>query len=200
MSYSQPASKRRRFTEPTSLQMLPQELPVYSPESAETFHSPLSSSNSRYYQDVFSHNPGYIASQEELRSMLIMTAQSAAPSRRGSPVIGEETESEETLAHPGIGANNRWNARALVTGQGQTTDCEHGSGGRRNSHQRATDVPVLGSATGKGQEAGQGQIVSGWNRRRIQYLKNYMAEVAPWVFSLESRSYIFSLRYLMHKI
>lgn len=172
------------MTESNSLQMHPQELPVYSPESAEAFHSPLSSSNSRYYQDGFSHNPGYIASQEELRSMLIMTAQSAAPSRRGSPVNGEETESEETLPQSGSGVGNRWSARTLTSQQGQTTECEHGREGRRPSYQRATDVSVLGSATGKGQEQGQGQIMSGWNRRRIQYLKNYVAEVAPWVCRL----------------
>jgi hypothetical protein len=185
MSYSEPASKRRRITESNSLQMHPQELPIYSPESGEAFHSPLSSSNGRYYQDGFSHNPGYIASQEELRSMLIMTAQSAAPSRRGSPVNGEEIESEETLPQIGSGAGSRWSVRALIAQPGQTTECEHGREGRRRSYQSATDVSVLGSVTGKGQEQGPGQTIPGWNRRRIQYLKNYVAEVAPWVCHLK---------------
>lgn len=184
MSYSEPASKRRRITESNSLQIHPQELPIYSPGSTEAFHSPLSSSNGRYYQDCFSHNPGYIASQEELRSMLIMTAQSAAPSRRGSPVNGEKIESEETLPQTGSGAGGRWSVRALIAQPGQTTECEHGREGRRRSYQSVTDVSVLGSATGKGQEQGPGQIMPGWNRRRIQYLKNYVAEVAPWVCHL----------------
>jgi hypothetical protein len=185
MSYSEPASKRRRVTASDSLQMLPQELPVYSlsPESAEPFHSPLSSSNSRYYQDGFSHNPGYIASQKELRSMLIMTAQSAAPSQRGSPVNGEETESETLRSQPGTDGVSRWNARAFSVQHDPTMECEQGGEERLHCHQRASDLSVLGSITRKGQEQGHGQIISGWNRRRIQYLKNYVAEVAPWVFT-----------------
>ncbi|EEA23489.1 hypothetical protein TMatcc_002361 [Talaromyces marneffei ATCC 18224] len=174
MSYSEPAPKRRRITESNSLSMHPQDLPGYSPESAEPFHSPLSSSNSRYYQDGFSHNPGYIASQEELRSMLIMTAQSAAPSRRGSPLNGEEIEPETIRLQAGSGVDSRWGARAFSQGNEEI----------RHYHQRSTDLSVLGSVQGKA----EGQTMSGWNRRRIQYLKNYVAEVAPWLDMFDSQA------------
>lgn len=36
--------------------------------------------------DDFSRDPGFLASQEELRSLIFNTAQSAAPSREGSPL------------------------------------------------------------------------------------------------------------------
>ncbi|KAL1981153.1 hypothetical protein VTN96DRAFT_3040 [Rasamsonia emersonii] len=47
------------------------------------------------YHDGFSHNPGYLASQEELRCMLFTIAQSAAPTRAGSPVVGAGAEEDD---------------------------------------------------------------------------------------------------------
>ncbi|OJJ29740.1 hypothetical protein ASPWEDRAFT_296046 [Aspergillus wentii DTO 134E9] len=62
------------------------EWPHCSPSTVvDPFSSPLGS----WYQDGFSHDPGYLASQEELRCMLFTIAQSAVPTRAGSPVVDE---------------------------------------------------------------------------------------------------------------
>jgi hypothetical protein len=103
--------------------------PVYTPSDTtehQAFASPLAS-----WTDGFSHDPGFLASQEELRCMLFTIAQSAAPTRAGSPVDPE-----------------------------QGRDVEEPS--RR---ERATMRPALS------------------NSRRIEYLKNYVGQVAPWVSS-----------------
>ena len=86
---------------------------------APTFPSPLGTAS--WGHDGFSHDPGFLASQEELRCMLFNIAQSAAPTRAPSPELHALRDSE------------------LPT------------------------RPVLSSP------------------RRIEYLKNYVGQVAPWV-------------------
>ena len=101
--------------------------PAYTPSDSTGPHafSPLGAGTGTvsWGQDGFSHDPGFLASQEELRCMLFTIAQSAAPTRAPSP-------------------------------DGQV------SGG---------DAPV------------QGRRPALSNARRVQYLKNYVGQVAPWV-------------------
>lgn len=78
---------------------------------------------SNWSLDEFSHDPVYLASQEELRGLLFSTAQSAAPTRAGSPAGGAEDESSMP-------------------------------------HQMRE---ILSSS------------------KRVEYLKNYIGQVAPWV-------------------
>lgn len=60
--------------------------PGYTPSDSKdrpAFASPLGAAS--WGHDEFSHDPGFLASQEELRCMLFTIAQSAAPTRAGSP-------------------------------------------------------------------------------------------------------------------
>jgi hypothetical protein len=91
----------------------------YGFENIDPFLSPATASSWPF--DEFAHDPDYLASQEALRSLMFTTARSAAPTRAGTPVEGDD-----------------------MTG---TLNIKH----------------VLA------------------NGRRIQYLKNYMSQVAPWV-------------------
>lgn len=91
--------------------------------NAPAFPSPLGAAS--WGHDGFSHDPGFLASQEELRCMLFNIAQSAAPSRAPSP----EPQDAAHLHDP----------------------------------ERMPTRPVLSSP------------------RRIEYLKNYVGQVAPWV-------------------
>ncbi|KAF1967933.1 hypothetical protein BU23DRAFT_583548 [Bimuria novae-zelandiae CBS 107.79] len=75
--------------------------------------------------DEFAHNADYLASQEELRSLLFTTARSAAPTRAGTPIDGENTNDGESSA------------------------------------------------------SSINQILS--KGRRVQFLKNYVSHVAPWL-------------------
>lgn len=105
--------------------------PAYTPSDSTdgpgpAFSSPLGTTSWGY--DGFSHDPGFLASQEELRCMLFTVAQSAAPTRAGSP-----------------------------DGQGQ--DGAEAPPEREHTPMR----PALS------------------NRRRVEYLKNYVGQVAPWV-------------------
>lgn len=81
--------------------------------------------------DDYATNPTFLASQEELRSLLFNTAQSAHPTRAPSPV-----------------------GSSIIDGAG-------GSSGRQSQMRQ-----ILAS------------------RKRIDYLKNYIAKVAPWVSSI----------------
>ena len=100
----------------------------YVPSNSEDGQSaPLPLSSPGLSGDSFSHDPGFLASQEGLRYMLFTVAQSGAPTRVGSP------------------------------------DGCHDAGMR--SHERGCTL-----------------IRSVFlNARRIEYLKNYVGEVAPWV-------------------
>ncbi|EON61328.1 hypothetical protein W97_00541 [Coniosporium apollinis CBS 100218] len=84
---------------------------------------------SHWSLDEFSHDPVYLASQEELRCLLFSTAQSAAPTRAGSPAGG--TEDEDNMPHQ------------------------------------------------------MREILS--SSKRVEYLKNYIGQVAPWLDMFDSR-------------
>ncbi|KAJ5440442.1 Protein of unknown function DUF3468 [Penicillium cf. griseofulvum] len=91
-----------------------------------------SPSGATSWPDEFSHDPGFLASQEELRCMLFNLAQSAAPTRTPSP----DTYDQDT----------------------QLRD-------REDTQTR----PVLSSL------------------RRIEYLNNYVGQVAPWLDMFDSQ-------------
>lgn len=91
---------------------------------APAFASPLGAAS--WGHDGFTHDPGFLASQEELRCMLFNTAHSAAPTRAPSP----DTHAQDAA---------------------QIRDSDRAA------------RPVLS------------------NPRRIEYLKNYVGQVAPWV-------------------
>ena len=90
--------------------------------------------------DQFVQDPGYLAYQEELRCLIFNTAQTAAPTREGSPVPAGDADVPN-----GVANDDDYEAQAQTR-----------------------------SALAVG--------------RRLEYLKNYVAEVAPWVraFSLHS--------------
>lgn len=71
----------------------PREWPQYSPSTGAHL-SPFGSTG--WYQDGFSHDPGYLASQEELRSMLFSIAESGEQVRGGSP------DANVSLSSPGV--------------------------------------------------------------------------------------------------
>jgi hypothetical protein len=105
---------------------------VTSPEhrfSVEEFSTPSTS----WQLDDFVLDPGYVASREELRCLMLSTAQTAPP----SPAHGDSFIS----GLDSLGAEDRSSAQHEI------------------SHLLS-----------------QGQ--------RIEYLKNYISEVAPWVSSL----------------
>ena len=101
--------------------------PAYTP-SDTTDHPAFASPLANSWNDGYSHDPGFLASQEELRCMLFTIAQSAAPTRAGSPID-------------------------------QYKDVE----GQSERRERTTMRPALSNA------------------RRVEYLKNYVGQVAPWV-------------------
>lgn len=113
--------------------------PVYTPSDTteQAFASPLAS-----WTDGFSHDPGFLASQEELRCMLFTIAQSAAPTRAASPADVEHSRDVEEPSR----------------------------------RERAAMRPALS------------------NSRRIEYLKNYVGQVAPWVICNPTMTYGMALR------
>ncbi|KAF3024701.1 hypothetical protein E8E15_010169 [Penicillium rubens] len=106
----------------------PEATPSNSTDAA--FASPLGANS---WGDGFSHDPGFLASQEELRCMLFNLAQSAAPTRAPSPDTQEQDGTQ-------------------LRDRGQTST-----------------RPVLS------------------NPRRIEYLKNYVGQVAPWLDMFDSQ-------------
>lgn len=90
----EPPHKKRRFeqNEQTPESVLADLLPTPVAEShlpsgcvldnIDPFLSPSTS----WAIDEFAHNADYLASQEQLRALLFTTAQSAAPTRAGTPV------------------------------------------------------------------------------------------------------------------
>jgi hypothetical protein len=105
--------------------------PAYTPSDSTdgpAFPSPLGAAS--WGHDGFSHDPGFLASQEELRCMLFTIAQSAAPTRAASPdADGLDEREREGRSERNIG-------------------------------------PMRSALS---------------SRRRVEYLKNYVGQVAPWV-------------------
>jgi hypothetical protein len=97
-------------------------------ENIDPFLSPATASSWPF--DEFAHDPDYLASQEVLRSLMFTTARSAAPTRTGTPIDGNDTTGAVNIKH------------------------------------------VLA------------------NGRRIQYLKNYMSHVAPWVSTIATHIFL----------
>ncbi|KAJ6043293.1 uncharacterized protein N7446_001489 [Penicillium canescens] len=97
---------------------------------APAFASPLGAAS--WGHDGFTHDPGFLASQEELRCMLFNIAHSAAPTRAPSP----DTHAQDAV---------------------QIRDSDRAA------------RPVLS------------------NPRRIEYLKNYVGQVAPWLDMFDSQ-------------
>ncbi|KAJ5503734.1 hypothetical protein N7463_006608 [Penicillium fimorum] len=92
-----------------------------------------SPSGATSWADEFSHDPGFLASKEELRCMLFNIAQSTAPTRTPSPDTREQ--------HPA----------------------------QLREREETPTRPVLS------------------NLRRIEYLKNYVGQVAPWLDMFDSQ-------------
>ncbi|OOQ83938.1 putative C6 transcription factor [Penicillium brasilianum] len=111
--------------------------PAYTPSDSTdvpAFPSPLGAAS--WGQDGFSHDPGFLASQEELRCMLFTIAQSAAPTRAASPDGNRQDDEEE----------DRLTER--------------------------DPLPMRSALS---------------SSRRVEYLKNYVGQVAPWLDMFDSQ-------------
>ncbi|PYI01125.1 C6 transcription factor [Aspergillus sclerotiicarbonarius CBS 121057] len=106
--------------------------------SSDPFQSPAAS----WTQDGFSQDPGYLASQEELRCILFSLANSTAPTRVSSPDAAGRGEIPQQV------------------------------------------LPSRSPQLERRGELLQPSLSSG---RRIEYLKNYVAEVAPWLDMFDSQ-------------
>ncbi|TIC98927.1 hypothetical protein CH35J_006328 [Colletotrichum higginsianum] len=107
--------------------------------SSEASTSPAES----WRLDEFVTDPGYLAYQEELRCLIFNTAQTAAPTREGTPEAADGGFSAGGFAAPGTILGDEGTARRQA-----------------------------------GQILGTG--------RRLEYLKNYVGEVAPWLDMFDS--------------
>ncbi|KAK1853153.1 C6 transcription factor [Colletotrichum chrysophilum] len=107
--------------------------------SSEASTSPAES----WRLDEFVTDPGYLAYQEELRCLIFNTAQTAAPTREGTPEAADGGFAAGGFAAPG-------------------TMLGDDSAARRHAGQ------ILGTG------------------RRLEYLKNYVGEVAPWLDMFDS--------------
>jgi hypothetical protein len=104
-----------------------------SPHSGATFDSP----SNGWYHDGFAQDPGFLASQEELRGILFSLAYSAAPTRAATPAGGRLDDKPTDQVEPSV--------FSLPAQQWESLR------------------PPLSST------------------RRVEYLKNYITQVAPWV-------------------
>ncbi|KAL4737835.1 fungal-specific transcription factor domain-containing protein [Aspergillus similis] len=127
------------------------------PPEASTSSNPdvFHSSPGSWYQDGFSQDPGFLASQEELRAILFTLANSAAPTRASSPDGGRRVPELDLRA----------SASPSTTVSRPYHHHQHHHEQRRTA---TTSRSPLSS------------------RRRIEYLKNYVAEIAPWLDMFDS--------------
>ncbi|KAL4974961.1 hypothetical protein BDW66DRAFT_152419 [Aspergillus desertorum] len=125
----------------------PQDHRKQPPRNADIFHS----SPGSWYQDGFSQDPGFLASQEELRAILFTLANSAAPTRASSPEAGK---------------------RALELDLGSVASPSTTVSGPVHIHEPRRTATASRSPLS--------------SRRRIEYLKNYVAEIAPWLDMFDS--------------
>lgn len=114
------------------------------------FHSPAGG----WSQDGFSQDPGFLASQEELRCILFSLAHSAVPTRVGSLSPGSDQHQ-----HQHQHQRQRAHRYHDVVGESVDDDAKRHGGPHAEASLRA---PVS-------------------SLKRIEYLKNYVAQVAPWV-------------------
>ncbi|KAF7595597.1 hypothetical protein BBP40_005343 [Aspergillus hancockii] len=115
-----------------------------SPASGGPFQSPGS-----WYQDGFSQDPSFLASQEELRCILFSLAYSAAPTRAPSP-------DAEILGKLGDRGTDRLGLGIMPQTQGE------------RQHEESHRPPLS-------------------SRKRIEYLKNYVTQIAPWLDMFDSQ-------------
>jgi hypothetical protein len=118
--------------------------PAPAPEPLTGPSPSTASLNGSWYQDGFSQDPGFLASQEELRAILFTLANSAAPTRASSPELGKTPTTTSPVVY-------------------QYQQPQYSRDQRRRSGRDVIPQSPLSS------------------RRRIEYLKNYVAEIAPWV-------------------
>ncbi|KAL5001220.1 fungal-specific transcription factor domain-containing protein [Aspergillus recurvatus] len=121
--------------------------PETTTSNPEIFHS----SPGSWYQDGFSQDPGFLASQEELRAILFTLANSAAPTRASSPAAGK---------------------RALESDLGSSASPSTTVSRPYHHHEQRRTATASRSPLS--------------SRRRIEYLKNYVAEIAPWLDMFDS--------------
>ncbi|KAF6829713.1 C6 zinc finger domain-containing protein [Colletotrichum plurivorum] len=114
------------------------------PTTSQHLSSEASTSPAESWRlDEFVTDPGYLAYQEELRCLIFNTAQTAAPTREGTPEAADGGFAAGGFAAPGT---------------------------------------ILGDEAAARRQAGQ---ILGTGRR-LEYLKNYVGEVAPWLDMFDS--------------
>ncbi|KAL2800934.1 fungal-specific transcription factor domain-containing protein [Aspergillus keveii] len=123
--------------------------PAPAPEPLTGPSPSTASLNGSWYQDGFSQDPGFLASQEELRAILFTLANSAAPTRASSPELGKTSTTTSPVVY-------------------QYQQPQYSRDQRRRSERDVIPQSPLSS------------------RRRIEYLKNYVAEIAPWLDMFDS--------------
>ncbi|RDW86674.1 putative C6 transcription factor [Aspergillus mulundensis] len=138
-----PAETAEEHASPHPTNTRPPDTATITTPNADLFNS----SPGSWHQDGFSQDPGFLASQEELRAILFTLANSAAPTRASSP---EAAKRELEL---GLGSPSTIASRSYQHGEPSTAT--------------APKSPLS-------------------SLRRIEYLKNYVAEVAPWLDMFDS--------------
>ncbi|KAL4789732.1 fungal-specific transcription factor domain-containing protein [Aspergillus venezuelensis] len=128
---------------------------THNPASDPFQYSSPGSGSWYQMQDGFAQDPGFLASQEELRAILFTLANSAAPTRTSSPEAGKREREYE------------WGLTSTTTSDASPAATTSNALGRRYHDQR------------RRREVGPKSPLT--SRRRIEYLKNYVAEVAPWL-------------------
>lgn len=137
------------YPEPTSYASPHSTTNIRTVEASNT--DPFHSSPGSWYQDGFSQDPGFLASQEELRAILFTLANSAAPTRASSPETAKRELDLDANASP-------------------TTSVSRSYQRQIHEQRRRRESPLS-------------------SQRRIEYLKNYVAEIAPWVRTVISPTY-----------
>lgn len=146
------------YQEPTSYASPHSAANIRTVETSNT--DPFHSSPGSWYQDGFSQDPGFLASQEELRAILFTLANSAAPTRASSPETAKRELDLDSNASP-------------------TTSVSRSYQRQLHEQRRRRESPLS-------------------SRRRIEYLKNYVAEIAPWVRTVTFPT--FPLFYVIYKL
>ncbi|KAL4918805.1 fungal-specific transcription factor domain-containing protein [Aspergillus aurantiobrunneus] len=154
-SHPHPHPPASHYQEPTSIGYAsPHSATNLRTVEASSASDPFHSSPGSWYQDGFSQDPGFLASQEELRAILFTLANSAAPTRASSPEAGKSELDLAPDASPATTVSRSY---------------------QRQHHERR-----------RGREASAPRSPLS-SRRRIEYLKNYVAEIAPWLDMFDSQ-------------
>ncbi|PVH98826.1 hypothetical protein DM02DRAFT_615501 [Periconia macrospinosa] len=107
----EPSSKRRRFNNDTGgpENFIHSFLHTFAVETGHSLENidPFLSPATSWGIDEFAHDPSYLASQEQLRSLLFTTARSAAPTRAGTPVENEAHGADTSYSLKQVLANGK---------------------------------------------------------------------------------------------